>query len=124
MPNQKNKKMKKLFVLIITGSLITACGDSAEDVKVENLKSTCDCVEGMNILIEDALDYAGEKSEKDIEKDEEMSKEFEKKMEKMEKIYEHCRKEHKFNERKLDEIKDCEGVEDLKANWKKFEEKF
>ena len=46
--------MKKLFVLIITGLNL----NSAEDVKVENLKSTCDCVEGMNILIEDALDYA------------------------------------------------------------------
>lgn len=113
--------MKKIFVLFIAGTVLAACGGkSAEDVKVENLKSACDCVEGINILLEDALDYAGEKSENELEKDEA----FVKKMDKIDEIGKHCRKEHKVSERKLDEIKDCDAVKDLEATMKKFEEKF
>lgn len=121
--------MKKLFALLFAAILLNACTShlgkkltkkSADDVKIENLASTCDCVEGLNILLEDALDYVGNKTEKQLKKDDV----FNEKMDKMRDIGDFCSKEFDFHERKLDEIKDCDAIEDLETTMKKFQEKF
>jgi len=50
--------MKKLFVLFLVSLLLNSCNSylgkkltkkSAEDVKVDDIKSDCDCAEGINI---------------------------------------------------------------------------
>lgn len=121
--------MKKLFVLMLAGLFLHSCNSylgkrltkkSAEDVKTEDMKSACDCAEGINILLEDALDYVGNKSEDELDEDEAMIE----KMDHIKEIGNFCWREFGFHERRLDEIEDCRAVEELKKTVDKFEEKF
>ena len=114
---------------MLAGILLNSCNSylgkkltkkSAEDVKVEDMKSACDCAEGINILLEDALDYVGNKSEDELDKDEAMMK----KMDNIKEIGNFCSREFGFHERRLDEIEDCRAVKGLKKTVEKFEAKF
>lgn len=121
--------MKKLFVLFLVSLLLNSCNSylgkkltkkSAEDVKVSDMKSACDCAEGINILLEDALDYLGNKSEDELDEDQAMME----KMDHIKEIGNFCSREFGFHERRLDEIEDCRAVKELKKTVEEFEAKF
>jgi len=116
--------MKRIFVFVLASLLISSCTShiaekilkkSAEDVKIDKLKTACDCVEAGNIIMEDILDAAGEKSEDELEKDEAFMKKIE--------IFEEVG--HKCSEISTrDEMRDCKEWEDFESNMQEFEEKF
>ena len=108
--------MKKLFVLFIAGSVLAACGgESAEDIKIEDLKTACDCVDAGNVIMTDILDAAGDKEENELEKDEAFMKKYEK-MDALETKYKEIAKKS--------EMKECDGWKDFEGTMKKFEAKF
>ncbi|MEY3085699.1 MAG: hypothetical protein RL037_1879 [Bacteroidota bacterium] len=112
--------MKKVFLslLVLSSLTLSSCSDKAEDLKVADIDSECGCVESMNIVMKEMIGLLDGKkpadmSEEDMKAMEEKAKPLEKKIKEIE---DHCEK--KFPKLKLEDIKDCPAVEELKKTMK------
>lgn len=108
--------MKKLLVVATAAVFLASCGaKTADDVKVEDIKDACGCVEAMNIIATDILDNIGDKTEEEVKEDEALKG----KLEKLEKVGKKCRKDYE-----KEEAEKCDEFKELEKTMKKFEEKF
>ena len=71
----QNLNYEKLFVLMLAGFFLSSCNSylgkkltkkSADDIKVEELKDECDCIEALDIIANDYLDLIGNHDRKSI----------------------------------------------------------
>ena len=77
---QKNKKtkMKRILSIALVTVLMMSCGSkTADDVNIDDIKSACDCVDALDIIANDILDYVGDKSENDMDGDKDFEAKYE-----------------------------------------------
>lgn len=112
--------MKNVMIALAAVATIglTSCGgESAEDIKVEDLKEACDCVDAMTTITDEMLSIVdGVEDEKDLSEDD--KKKIETLSEKMQEVSKHCKSE--FDK---DEAKDCDGADELKEKGEELMEK-
>ncbi|MCB9189847.1 MAG: hypothetical protein H6599_11280 [Flavobacteriales bacterium] len=116
--------MKKVLLSlgVVATLAMTSCGGgSAEDIKVEDLKDACGCVDAMNVVADDVLATVDKfDSEEELEKDEEAVKKIDALEEKFEEIEDHCK--DKLEVKKSD-IEACDGFKTFVEKMEKIEEK-
>ena len=91
----------------------------AEDIKEEGLKSDCDCVEGLDILLQDILSFIEDKSDKELGANKDL---LQKKVNNFEKIGLYCGENYGFDALNLDKINDCGAVNDFKKTMKEADQ--
>lgn len=116
--------MKKivLSLSVIAALAVTSCGGgSAEDIKVEDLKDACGCVDAMNVVADEVITVIDKfDSEEELEKDEEAMKKIDALEDKFEEIEDYCEDELKL---KKSDAEECESFKSFIEKMEKIEEK-
>jgi|688.fasta_scaffold637436_1 hypothetical protein len=119
--------MKKLILPLMVLSIgIISCGGkkkekSAEDIVVADLKTACDCVDGMSLVAGETLLLIDKfPTEEEMKKDQEASTKFEKLEAKLKEIDNRCGKELNI---KKEEAQKCTGWDGLNSTMEKIEAK-
>ena len=104
--------MKKLLLSLTLGTtlLLASCGGETEaaDIKTDDLKSACDCVDAMNTIADRMLELLDEEESKEVEE------EYEKLEEKMNEVGKHCTTEFK-----KEDAEECDGYEEIGEKMRK-----
>lgn len=122
---------KRLFTLLTILNFAFACSDKKSDEEIkqlakriekENINSLCECIEGLDLLIQDYMIFIKDHSSNgELVSDEQLI--FQKKVMKSELIGIYCREKFGFNIKKLDDIKNCNAVESFKKTMKEAKKK-
>mgnify|MGYP007128794895 CR=1 FL=1 len=102
---------------------------SADDIKVEELKDECDCIEALDIIANDYLDLVGNHDKKSIremsdEDQEALEKKAEPIMNKMGEVNDYCDEKFGIDYRQFDNGSECKLYDDLMEKVEIIEEKF
>lgn len=54
---KKNKKMKKILSVFALAAVLASCGDSAEDIVVNDLDSPCACAEAGVLILQEMTNF-------------------------------------------------------------------
>ncbi len=133
----QTRTMKKVILFVCLGFLINSCNSylgkkltkkSAEDIKVENLKDPCDCVDAFDVLADNYLDVLGNHDKASI-KNMEDGAQKDRLLEKLEALDEirrafnaHCL-QFGITQAEYSAGKDCSSYKDLDEKAKELEER-
>lgn len=91
--------------------ILVACGSKkAEDIKVEDLKDACECVEATGIVADDIISFMDEKGGNPDEMEESDVKTAKDKFGKIEEIMNHCRTKLEVSR---SDMKECSNYEEV-----------